>query len=442
MKRSLALGLVLSILFNSLALAADVVKPAASPGPETPKSRSKHSPKLPRLTPIGVQEGGDEKKPHREYFHDGLQLTSYRQFQDVIGPLGDPEADRLMKAAQGKQGLSTVLDVVGGGFALGGLVYELTAQGTSTTTYPPYGPPLTSTAPPDPAPAILLTGIGVLSAAIGMIVDGDGAHYRDQAVDRYNSLVGEGSGAPENPSSGPKGTAPTPTSPISEKDELGPPPPPLVETPGKGPRTFGFAFSPGLAVPLGGKTTQEYLPGLSFEASFSFVLDPHWTLDLEGGTEDHPINSDYLANLYQQDYGTPLPAGTTFQGGWSYIPVRLSARYSFPTGSGAVTPYLFWGAGVAFHSAQITTSYNGQSVTTSVSENTFLLSPGLGVAVKWGPDRELFFQGRLDMTFMSQDGQDTITLSGNGMTGQAKGNLSDDGTALFLPLQVGLRFWQ
>lgn len=104
-------------------------------------------------------------------------------------------------------------------------------------------------------------------------------------------------------------------------------------------------------------------------------------------------------------------------GEWIYTSLMGVARYSF--GTGAVRPYLFLGAGLAFNYVSLTPS-SGPKIT-NPEEVDPLLSPGVGILFIVQEGLALFIQSRVDMDF-------TSSLSG----------LGSDNPAFFIPIKMGI----
>ena len=438
--------LILAILAASwnLSYAQEGQTPAK---PSHVPSKKKHkSPKdsKPGFTPIEIHEVGPAQKLSVDYYHEGLHLKSYQDFQSVIDPLGDEAANRFLKSSRDKDSGAVICDVLGCISAGSGLIYAVAAQPTTTSGgggFPFSGAIIQ---PADMTPAWILGGVGLALGLLALTVEDEAEQSRKDAVIRYNHVIGQDADqkAPVSSDSS-EIKSETTLQPVSSS-ATGSPESGAVSTvaAGSAEKRFGFGIAPSLGFPLSNNTSSEYVPSLGIDVSVDLGLTKNFGLRLETGIQSYPVNTANMAKLFQQTYGIPLPSGVSFTGGWSNFPLLALVKYSIPIEKSKFTPYLFWGMGVDFNNADISVSYNSQSAEVATREASLLMSQGIGIGFRPSDDFEIFAQCRLDINYTSKNNSDTITLSSNGSTATAMGNLSDDSPTLFLPLQVGVRMWQ
>jgi tetratricopeptide (TPR) repeat protein len=415
--------------------------PAAAPSPD--KSNLK-------LEPIGTFSDNNGKKLSSGYLYEGEPLENDQEIANVISPLKDPQADQSIRTAVDEQSAGHSLEILGGVACLGGFVYAMVAPGSPTTTVSPFGGTSLGKGQPNLTPSWIAGGAGVAMLLAGFLLEGDAARDRDEAVARYDQLVGPvsspeadnsqaapggaanapaaesaGPGASQAPSAPPTAAGPAPASNPSEGGDFG---------------RVTVDISPLASLPLSGKTSTEYNPGFGFGGDIKLSLDKNWSVGVGATFQDLPVNVGYLENTFQQTYGVALPSGVSVNGDWQYIPIVGLVQYTFSAGKPDAVPYVFLGAGVALNSADVSAIYSGQNITATVGETDFLLCPGLGIQTELDSTISLFFQGRLDIDFTSQNNTDVITLTANGSSVKAVGNLSDDSPTIFLPIQLGVRF--
>ena len=307
-------------------------------------------------------------------------------------------------------------------------------------TLSPFGGTSIGQGNPDLTPSYILGGLGVGLLLSGVPVEDAANQDRYKAVARYNELAGPGTN-PEAASRG-TGAGAAVTGESTPEASHSAPPPESSPSPSEGSDIGQVTvdISPLANLPLSGKTASEYNPGFGIGGDIKLSLDKNWSVGVAASFQDLPVNVSYIENAFQQTYGVALPPGVAFNGDWQYIPIVGLVQYSFSTAKPGAVPYVFLGAGVAINSADVSAIYSGENITATVSETDFLLCPGLGVRMQLDPSLSLFFQGRLDIDFTSQNNMDVITLTENGSSAKALGNLSDDSPTLFLPLQLGLEF--
>ena len=405
------------------------------------------SPATGKPDPILITQAGTDKNPTEIYYYHDTRLDGYPQFEDVIDPLHDTEASHLLRDSEKTETGAMASLVVGGLSVAGGIVYFVAAQPTTQMVGGLFGLPLIK--PADATPGLILCGAGVALGLVGGLLDGESGKEKRDAVMRYDHLIGQdqnpvrtagSTGTEETPnssmtamSSPTTSGSPAPLVPVASDAVSGPSTPPIPHDP------FAFGVSPLLSVPLSSHTSSEYVLGSGVEAEVEYLLDKNFSLRFNLGLVSFPVNQANFDSSYQQVYGTPPPASLSISGGWSYVPIRAQIQFSLPLADSHVVPYVFWGGGVAFNSLNVSAAYAGSFASAQTGETDLLMSQGVGLGFRPDPRFEIFAQCGWDVNFTTQNGTDTINISGNP---SQKGNLSDDGPTIFMPLQLGVRFWQ
>ena len=145
-----------------------------------------------------------------------------------------------------------------------------------------------------------------------------------------------------------------------------------------------------LSIPTSGDASKTYLVGFGGNLGISYRITPNLTEGIETGY--------YQFNLKS------APSGSDF----SYVPLMEVTKIII--GGDDLRPYVFFGFGAAFNTLKLSAL--------STTETDLLLAPGAGVNWRAFPNAALFFQGRLDVNFVSK-------------------NISSDGStnpAVFMPL--------
>jgi hypothetical protein len=160
-------------------------------------------------------------------------------------------------------------------------------------------------------------------------------------------------------------------------------------------------------------------PGWGFNGSFGYAPDNTWSFSFLTG--------------YQVSAITP-PGDDPGSEGYSiaYTPLQLVTQCNFLGDD--VRLYMLLGAGLALNSMTHDDPKDGISEWQGIKENGFLLSPGLGVAIKLSDKTNIFIQSKLDMAFFSQAFADQITDMGP--TTKPFETLQ-----LFVPIQMGFSFY-
>ena len=152
-----------------------------------------------------------------------------------------------------------------------------------------------------------------------------------------------------------------------------------------------------LSIPSSGDASKTYQVGFGGNLGISYRITPNLSEGIETGY--------YQFNLQS------APSGSDF----SYVPLMEVTKIII--GGGDLKPYVLFGFGAVFNSLKLS------GITTTQTD--LLMAPGAGVNWKAFPDAALFFQGRLDVNFISK-------------------NISSTGSsnpAVFMPLEAGLVFY-
>ena len=141
-----------------------------------------------------LKTGSDTHGEGQSYFYQGSKLDTYQQFRDVTDLLHDPETDRLLQSSEKEDKAGIVAIVAGGALMASGIIYYIAAKGTNqvSTVSGPFGP-LTeySYTPADITPALLLAGAGAACGLVGGLLEGDAGQEKQEAVTRYDHLIGQ-----------------------------------------------------------------------------------------------------------------------------------------------------------------------------------------------------------------------------------------------------------
>ncbi len=152
-----------------------------------------------------------------------------------------------------------------------------------------------------------------------------------------------------------------------------------------------------LAIPSSGDASKTYQVGFGGDLGISYRI----TSNLSEGI----VVGYYQFNL------KAAPSGSDF----SYVPLMEVTKIIL--GGEDLRPYVFFGFGAAFNTLKLSAL--------STTQTDLLMAPGAGVNWRAFPNAALFFQGRLDVNFISKN------ISSNGSTNPA----------VFMPLEAGLIFY-
>jgi hypothetical protein len=145
-----------------------------------------------KFLPIEIQTFGWGKYSSNGFYYDGLPLQSYRQFEKVIDPLGDPQASQLIHSADNNDAWGQPLLWGGAVVWAAGLtdfVIQMANIGNTTTTTDQYGDTITVPANTDVGLAVAIWGAGTVACVVGFILESDAGNDRYNAVNRYNYQV-------------------------------------------------------------------------------------------------------------------------------------------------------------------------------------------------------------------------------------------------------------
>jgi hypothetical protein len=452
MRRSMLLTLSFLAVLGNLCYGQQTV-PQATPAAKHSKHNTKMKkqeppPVVKYLPPIEFKKVSSGPGWRMGYFYGDKELRSNRDFEDVIDPYGDTETSHWLRSSDDKALAGTVELPLGILMTAGGLFFTLT-DGPKTLA-PAVNNEFFSApavvAQPDLTLSLSAVGVGLVSIIGGIITLDDSGNEKRRAVARYNHLVETApqtlvtsAGAENAPSHGPAaeepGEASTPTAGSAPVSMAAAP----VSAPI--PHDFAISLSPLVNFPFSANAFRQYFPAFGFDLNVEFPLDKNLSLGLESGFQQFPVNQVAIAGPFEQDTGQPLPYGSTFAGGWNYLPLFALVKFSLPDDKFAITPYIFVGAGAAFNWVTYTATPN--STTVSTAETDLLETQGIGLGVRVAPGVELFTQCRLDLDFTGQNNSDTVTVTNSsGESATGKGYISGDNPTVFMPLQVGVRFWQ
>jgi hypothetical protein len=160
-------------------------------------------------------------------------------------------------------------------------------------------------------------------------------------------------------------------------------------------------------------------PSWGFNGSVGFAASDAFSLSLLMG---------YQVSSVSLPPGAPPGVGASL----AYTPLQGVIQYNLP-GDG-VRIYCLLGAGVALNNLSMDITVDGLSVIAeAIKETSFLLSPGLGVAIQLSDKTDLFVQGKLDIDFFSQKLADMFT-------DEFSDTKKFDTPQLFIPVQIGFKF--
>ncbi len=202
MRELMVLVLVAVMATWGIGNAQDNADQKLNPSPVNPEKKPDAPDVQQKPSLIEIRQVGTDKKPAQEYYYEGKQLKSYQDFKTILTPLNDTEANRLLGASSSQETLGVVV-IVGGCLLVGsGILYGLTATGstqTHTTTLPFEGPPgstgsgltfsNTTTTPADTTLAWVLGGAGLALDLLGFTIVDGAEQNRKNAVTRYNHLI-------------------------------------------------------------------------------------------------------------------------------------------------------------------------------------------------------------------------------------------------------------
>jgi hypothetical protein len=192
MRKFMALFFAFLAVLPRMALAQ--TQPGSTPIPAFSHSRSKTKRKKqalpnPEFTPIDVNQqsfpyydsdSGWSVATATSYSYKGSTLSDPKDFERVIYPLQDPQADSLLQSAANEDGW-------GQGFLWGGIALEAAGWTDFTVEM------LNMDTPPDHVPNMVPSTLMILGG-VGAIVKGvftqiDASTDRASAVERYNAVV-------------------------------------------------------------------------------------------------------------------------------------------------------------------------------------------------------------------------------------------------------------
>lgn len=200
------------------------------------------------------------------------------------------------------------------------------------------------------------------------------------------------------------------------------------------PRKTALEIGPLVSFPISTNANAQFLPGPGVEANVMFPTTDHQAMGFDVGFQSCPLNKAYVSNQFQDEYGGPIPPSVSIGGNLTYVPIMFMIKYCPEKLNQGV--YVIGGVGLALNSINVNIS-GTNTVTISAEETDFLCAFGAGFDFKIS-DVEGFIQARMDLDYTSGK-NDTITLSGPGVSATGIGSLTGDNPTLFLPLQVGLR---
>jgi opacity protein-like surface antigen len=166
-------------------------------------------------------------------------------------------------------------------------------------------------------------------------------------------------------------------------------------------------LSGGSIVPFSRQASRDFDLGLGGDLGVGYRFTRQFALSLNLGYYD----------LDQRFYGAS-------SGEWIYVPLSLSARYSWTTER--FRPYVSLGVGLAFNNYSFSIGSGGSGPQEHRAGTDLLLSPGLGMLFILGGDLAAFVQGRADFVFTPKAGP---------------GQPPVDTPTIFLPILVGISFF-
>ncbi len=145
-----------------------------------------------KFLPIEIQTFGWGKYASNGFYYNGLPLQNYRQFEQVIDPLGDAQASQMIHSAENEDAWGQPL-IWGGAVAwaagLTDFVIQMANIGNTTTTTDQYGNTTTTPANTDVGLAVAIWGAGTIGCVVGFILESDAGGDRYNAVNRYNYQI-------------------------------------------------------------------------------------------------------------------------------------------------------------------------------------------------------------------------------------------------------------
>jgi hypothetical protein len=176
-------------------------------------------------------------------------------------------------------------------------------------------------------------------------------------------------------------------------------PNPVGNSVSKGPRNLVIQIDGGLFVPASSQAASQLTPGYAFGGMVGYALTPHFTLGLEGGSDELNYNTSVIlaaAGVANNSaYNLTMPT-------FGHVPVEVFGQYSF--GESIVKPYVFLGCGIAFDSVngkEILTE-NGLPIYSQTINNSWTnleIDPGAGMEIAVDQHENIFLQAKLDMDF-------------------------------------------
>lgn len=146
----------------------------------------------PKFLPIEIQTFGWGKYASNGFYYNGLPLQSYRQFEQVIDPLGDAQASQMIHSAENNDAWGQPLIWGGAVVWAAGLtdfVIQMANIGNTTTTTDQYGNTTTVPANTDVGLAVAIWSAGTIGCVVGFVLESDAGGDRYNAVNRYNYQV-------------------------------------------------------------------------------------------------------------------------------------------------------------------------------------------------------------------------------------------------------------
>ncbi len=140
----------------------------------------------PKFQPIEVKTFGWGNHASNGYYYEGMPLTDPRDFERVIHPLNDPQANQLLRTASDEGGWGTGLLVGGIAVEAAGWVDFTVVMTSLASDTGDKGPDL------GPSLAMILGGTGLWVG--GLLLDVNASNDRYNAVNRYNYVVQHGNG--------------------------------------------------------------------------------------------------------------------------------------------------------------------------------------------------------------------------------------------------------
>jgi hypothetical protein len=139
-----------------------------------------------KFQPIEIQTFGWGNHATNGFYYNGLPLTDSRDFERVINPLNDPQANQLLSSAANESGWGTGLLVGGIALEVAGWVDFTVVMASLASDTGDQGPDI------GPSLILILGGTGIWVG--GLLLDVNASNDRYNAVNRYNYVVQHGNG--------------------------------------------------------------------------------------------------------------------------------------------------------------------------------------------------------------------------------------------------------